>query len=726
MVAIPTSPIRLQWKGQWRSRTQYFKNDVCVWKGKSYKCIRDLPMEFVIKTTGMVNSNNSSFEIPTLIRRSFRPDNQRYWVLFIRSVDRVKLWNWAQQYFPGEMVRVKGAVYLCTTTTRNKNTYVTETAYWTQVYQSPRRAKYRHEAIMFNNSAPLGWRYNMGENCWAKGDMQYKSQVICSDGTVQNFGGQDVLGRSGTGANGIATSTGLGKHQQTAFTFVDWLTSTDNASWNTQDQTGKLPTPDGKCPKVIQIAAGYQTSLYLMNNGEVYSAGYNGQGNLGVGDTTDRYFTSRVTATDTTDWLGNTITNTFNQTKMVKVGVSSQQQTGGNSACFALGEDGSVWVWGYNNQGQLGLGNPTINAVIDQSGWYSTNLTRPRRLPQEYFDGKAIIDMWNVGCGQTRWYAIDEEGMMWTWGKNQYGELGQGHGAGTYFAYTPSLISVDFRMYGGIKKFMVTSNDEGVTTAYILDHEGWLWSCGYATSGSVPGVGAEGATDSIQWGSFRRLDFFMNGDIDEFWVGGDTGQWCVIRQKNSDMVWSYNGNYAAGARGSGVRQGSWYNSGGQANVFTFIEGPKGCKFVTGHNKSRIDATYQYSDPVIFDDDGIMWAGGRNIFGYQSQGFDPGANTSGNNNRWTDSGPNSPDQDLNDNEFNYERKRKFFIPSGTSIVDCHAFGFGANPLMAFRDENGKILWDGYDGGNQQTLNYSRYPYSATTTGHRYMMHSGPTD
>ena len=725
MVAIPITPIKLQWKGQWRTRTQYFKNDVVVWKGKSYKCIRDIPVEFIIKTTGVVNTNNYSIETPTLIRRSHRPDNQRYWVLFIRSTDRVKLWNWAQQYFPGEMVRYHGAVYLCVQTTRNKNTFVTETLYWTQVYQSPRRGKYRHEAIIFNNAAPLGWKYNMGENCYAKGDAQYKSQAICSDGTVQNFGGYDVLGRNGLGS-GLATQTGLGKHQQTAFTFVDWISSTDTSAWNTADQTGKLNTPDGKAPKVIQIAAGYQVALYLMNNGEVYSCGDNAQGAMGVNDTTQRTWTTRVTATDTTDWVGNNIANTFNQTQIVKVGVSSMQQSGTNTNCFALGADGSVWVWGYNNQGQLGLGNPSINNVVDQSGFYSTNVLRPRRLPQDYFDGKAIVDMWSTGCGQSRFYALDEEGIMWSWGKNQYGELGQGHGSGTYIQYYPHPITVDFRLYGGIKKFMLTSNNEANTTAWILDNEGWLWAAGYATNGSVPGVGAEGATDTIQWGAFRRLDFFMNGDIDEFWVGGSDAQWAVIRQKNTDMVWSFNGNYAAGSRGSGVKQNYWFTTGGEANIFTFIEGPKGCKFVAGHSISRNDGTYQYADPIIFDDEGVMWAGGRNIYGYQSQGFDPGATAAGNNTNWSNQGPNSPDQDLFDNEMNYERKRKLFVPSGTSIVDAHAFGFGSTPLMAFRDENGKILWVGYDGTNQQTFNYSKYPYSATTTGHRYMMHSGPTD
>ena len=55
---------------------------------------------------------------------------------------------------------------------------------------------------------------------------------------------------------------------------------------------------------------------------------------------------------DTVDWLGETI-RSFNETKIVKIGSSGQGQN--NSACmqFALGEDGSVWLWGHNNQSSV-------------------------------------------------------------------------------------------------------------------------------------------------------------------------------------------------------------------------------------------------------------------------------------------------------------------------------------------------------------------------------------
>ena len=144
-----------------------------------------------------------------------------------------------------------------------------------------------------------------------------------------------------------------------------------------------------------------------------------------------------------TDWQGNTIGKTFNQTKMVKVGMSDAGHDAGTSSCFSLGDDGSVWVWGYNNNGQLGLGNPSINNSTDTSGgptgtaFYSANVTRPVRLPQSYFDGRQIVDMWTSGSEEAWFHALDEQGQLWAWGHNQYGELGVGNRNGTYYYTHP-------------------------------------------------------------------------------------------------------------------------------------------------------------------------------------------------------------------------------------------------------------------------------------------------
>ena len=89
---------------------------------------------------------------------------------------------------------------------------------------------------------------------------------------------------------------------------------------------------------------------------------------------------------------------------------------------------------GYNNNGQLGLGNPSINNSTDTSGgltstaFYSANVPRPVRLPQSYFDGRRIVDMWSSRFREECWFhALDDTGQLWAWGHNQHGELGVGN-----------------------------------------------------------------------------------------------------------------------------------------------------------------------------------------------------------------------------------------------------------------------------------------------------------
>ena len=116
-----------------------------------------------------------------------------------------------------------------------------------------------------------------------------------------------------------------------------------------------MVTPDGKqAPKCIQWCTGHNFSIWLMNNGEVYTSGYNGHYQLGYNEggntnSSNRSYTNRVSASDTVDWLGDTI-RSFNDTKMVKVGTTSQGQNSNGKQIWALGEDGSVWIWGRNNQ----------------------------------------------------------------------------------------------------------------------------------------------------------------------------------------------------------------------------------------------------------------------------------------------------------------------------------------------------------------------------------------
>jgi alpha-tubulin suppressor-like RCC1 family protein/endonuclease/exonuclease/phosphatase family metal-dependent hydrolase len=80
-----------------------------------------------------------------------------------------------------------------------------------------------------------------------------------------------------------------------------------------------------------------------------------------------------------------------------------QVSAGGASTC-AIRQDGSLWCWGVNHRGQLGTGN-------------TTSTDRPKRV--------GTSKKWkSVSVGYSHTCAIRQDGSLWCWGENNSGQLG--------------------------------------------------------------------------------------------------------------------------------------------------------------------------------------------------------------------------------------------------------------------------------------------------------------
>ncbi len=148
----------------------------------------------------------------------------------------------------------------------------------------------------------------------------------------------------------------------TGLTFSLFLSNTGIAystGSNTNGQLGLGDLTDRSTPTIIalltdvkQISAGYNHSVFLLNDGSVYSTGLNSSGQLGLGDTVDRKIPVLISALE-----GVTI---------VKISA-----TGYNTRFLA--DDGSLYVCGLNSNGQLGLLDytnrliPTISYIITET-----------------------------------------------------------------------------------------------------------------------------------------------------------------------------------------------------------------------------------------------------------------------------------------------------------------------------------------------------------------------
>lgn len=133
----------------------------------------------------------------------------------------------------------------------------------------------------------------------------------------------------------------------------------------------------------MQVAGGSGYTLALAEDGSVYAWGSNTFGNLGLGDTVDRKFPTKITGL---------------------TGVTAISTRGSTS--YALKSDGTVWAWGSNSSGQVG-DNTTVNRLT------------PTAVTGGHTSFKAIA------AGSAFVLALKADGSVWAWGANSQGQLGQ-------------------------------------------------------------------------------------------------------------------------------------------------------------------------------------------------------------------------------------------------------------------------------------------------------------
>ena len=159
----------------------------------------------------------------------------------------------------------------------------------------------------------------------------------------------------------------------------------------------------GTVEKVAESGGLPQHNCAIMTNGSLYCWGKNSYGELGIGSTTEQNTPQLVN-------LGSSV-------KAVDVSV-------GDGFTCAVTDAGALMCWGTNGNGRLGIGNTT-------SAVYST--PQNASLPT---NRKAV----DVQLGRHFGYALLDNGDVVSWGYNHVGYLGTGN---TTTMYSPTVISLD-------------------------------------------------------------------------------------------------------------------------------------------------------------------------------------------------------------------------------------------------------------------------------------------
>eukprot|EP01083_Nonionella_stella_P080552 221420_1 len=278
--------------------------------------------------------------------------------------------------------------------------------------------------------------------------------------------------------------------------------------------------------KAIQVAVGSVHSLILMDNGTVWSSGYNAEGQLGHGDL------------ETVTGLKPALIESIKDIKMQHISCGSRH------SCI-IAANGDVYTFGHNETGQCGIsikGNekviaPTnisniynVSAVYSDCGGDRSGLNGHTVLLTEdgnvlsfggnkcgqlghdkvfglikkgkYHEPKVIESLINVNiidisCGYNTTLCVSKNGDLYAFGNGEYGQLG--HGDDTTNQYTPKMVEYFQKIDIKIAKCY-----SGSYHSAALSDNGDLYVFGSGSSGEL-GLGKNANMDIPM-----KLEYFRN------------------------------------------------------------------------------------------------------------------------------------------------------------------------------------------------------------------------
>jgi alpha-tubulin suppressor-like RCC1 family protein len=242
-------------------------------------------------------------------------------------------------------------------------------------------------------------------------------------GTLNTWTGDISAGQNITMMiRGDGTLWGMGDHKYGmlgwGFSSMELLTIDSETTW-------------------VSASAGTQHTVALKNNGTMWSWGVNVSGQLGQGS----------------------IGSFNNKYSPVQIGVLTtwSNAKAGSSFSMAIKTDGTLWSWGINSSGQLGLSDVTLRSSPVQIGTRIWNKFQP---------------------GSSHTIAIRSDGTLWSWGNNNSGQLGDNTGV-----TKSSPVQIGTLNTWSIAATTGGGNPSAIVTAAIKT-DGTLWIWGNNSYGS--------------------------------------------------------------------------------------------------------------------------------------------------------------------------------------------------------------------------------------------------
>ncbi len=285
----------------------------------------------------------------------------------------------------------------------------------------------------------------------------------------------------------------------------------------------------------LSVAAGQAHAAGIKEDGTLWLWGRNDEGQLGDGTLISRSAPQRVVTAGTMTWT---------------------HVACGSRHTVARRSDGTLWAWGSNSDGQLGLGS-TVGALYPAQVGTASNWA-------------------GISCGFSHTSGRKADGSLWMWGDNSQGQLGDGT-IGDRLSPVPIGTALDW-----VEVVCGAQHTCGRRAG------GSLWAWGGNTYGQL----GDGTTT-------RRLAPKRIG-LDSDWAGLGAGLYFSIGRRTNGTLWTW-GNNTSGQLGNGTR--------------TTGLAPAQVGTVTNWNSAQCGADCVVAGRA----DGSTWAWGDNSAGQHGNG-----------------------------------------------------------------------------------------------------------
>ena len=251
---------------------------------------------------------------------------------------------------------------------------------------------------------------------------------------------------------------------------------------NTVYRSSPTQTYYGSEWKWNEVATGNEISIGVLTNGKLYTWGNNNYGQLGLNQSTP-------TTKDDPDSGSN-----------LGMGwaVGTHKIAAGGYNCLAIKTDNTLWAWGSNLYGALGLSESTPG----------NDKSSPVQIP----------GFWNSihGCAQC-FGVVKTDGTLWTWGNNANGNLG--HNNKTQYSSPKQLPGTEWQRAAF-----------GPATGAFLKTTGELRMCGANNDGQL------GQNSTTQYSSPRQVSGTWTAIMD-----GQYSHMAAIKSAGSLWTWGGGG-----------------------------------------------------------------------------------------------------------------------------------------------------------------------------------------